>query len=244
MPSNTEHAEQGVEVMSEEVEIAVDEPIATASTPVPASGSAGPSESEVGPDAPDRRLTELMTKEAFQKRAMAMFLGGGGAPKASRIDAAFETPTDGLIILAVEAVAWLYDARGPYGRATVQASAGEVDQKEASAYLINDVLDQRRAGPAHHRARGAAGRLASQGGGGGLGSLPQGQEGDDGEAEGGCQAGGQGWRRSKAEGEAGGADGGDARALQAIRAAHRTAARRAQAQGRASACVCRVSRAY
>ena len=47
-------------------------------------------------------LVELQTIQAFQQRAEAMFLGGGGAPKASGAPLplkAFEMPTDGLVFL-------------------------------------------------------------------------------------------------------------------------------------------------
>ena len=94
--------------MDEDVEIAQEKSTTNSSTRSSSTDGAGPSESNEGNEAQPKALVELLTKEAFQKRAMAMLLGGGGAPKASGIGVAFDAPTDGLIILAFEAATWLF----------------------------------------------------------------------------------------------------------------------------------------
>jgi hypothetical protein len=131
----------GEDVMDKDHEIAHGRPTTPASQAEASSDSAGLAEAEQGQDTPTHGPSELLTKESFQQRAVAMFLGGGGTPKASDIGVAFEQSTDGCIILAFEAAEWLFDAKkSGHGIAKVQASAGEIDRKEAAAYLINDAL--------------------------------------------------------------------------------------------------------
>ena len=131
----------GDDVMAKDHGIAHGRPMTSASQADSFSDSAGLAEAEQGQGMPTHGPSELQTKESFQKRAVAMFLGGGGTPKATDIGVAFEQSTDGCIILAFEAAQWLFDVKkSGHGIAKVQASAGEIDRKEAAAYLINDAL--------------------------------------------------------------------------------------------------------
>mmetsp|Transcript_25943 Transcript_25943/g.68691 ORF Transcript_25943/g.68691 Transcript_25943/m.68691 type:complete len:256 (+) Transcript_25943:117-884(+) len=143
-PQNVDVAAAVDDIAPEEIGTTPREPSIAASPAVAASISSGQAESMQGESVHPTGLAELQTLHAFsQQRAEAMFLGGGGAPKASGAPLplqAFEMPTDGLVFLAFEAATWLFDNKGPHGRAKVQASAGEVDKQEAAAYLINDAL--------------------------------------------------------------------------------------------------------
>ena len=107
-PKNVGGEQESDEVMPDELEIADGELTTTASTASDLADSAGPGESEQGQAVHDTGPAELQTKEAFQQRAVSMFLGGGGTPTATGIHAGFEEPTDGLIILAFEAAEWLF----------------------------------------------------------------------------------------------------------------------------------------
>ena len=135
-PQNVDVAARGDDIAPEEIGTTPREPSIAASPAAATSVSSWQSESKQGQQAPPIGPAELQTLQAFQQRAEAMFLGGGGAPKASGAPLplkAFEMPTDGLVFLAFEAATWLYDNKGPHGRAKVQASAGEVDKQEAAA---------------------------------------------------------------------------------------------------------------
>ena len=91
------------DIAPEEIGTAPREPSTAASPAVATSVSSGQTESKQGQSVPPTGLAKLQTIQAFQQRAEAMFLGGGGAPKASGVPLplkAFEMPTDGLVFLA------------------------------------------------------------------------------------------------------------------------------------------------
>ena len=70
----------GEDVMDKDHEIAHGRPTTPASQAEASSDSAGLAEAEQGQDTPTQGPSELLTKESFQQRAVAMFLGGGGTP--------------------------------------------------------------------------------------------------------------------------------------------------------------------
>ena len=102
-PQNVDVAAAVDDIAPEDIGTAPREPSTAASPAVATSVSSGQTESKQGQSVPPTGLAELQTIQAFQQRAEAMFLGGGGAPKASGAPLplkAFEMPTDGLVFLA------------------------------------------------------------------------------------------------------------------------------------------------
>ena len=102
-PQNVDVAAAVDDIAPEEIGTAPREPSTAASPAVATSVSSGQTESKQGQSVPPTGLAELQTIQAFQQRAEAMFLGGGGAPKASGAPLplkAFEMPTAGLVFLA------------------------------------------------------------------------------------------------------------------------------------------------